>query len=137
MDQFASVSMDRKADYQVNDDGVRFSEAAIYEESMTASIELLEARPSTVIVVKFPIELFNKAGQTFRATAPEKYKTTVVAASNDRYFAIAGEPKNLEKMLKTDPILKGKVDVEATMATAVKFTGKEKFGRQKGKNFTN
>jgi hypothetical protein len=24
MDQFASVSMDRKADYQVNDDGVRF-----------------------------------------------------------------------------------------------------------------
>ena len=106
-------------------------------EAMTASVELLEAKPSTVIVVKFPIELFNKAGQTFRATAPEKHKTTVVAASNDRYFAIAGEPKALEKMLKTDPLLKGKVDVDAVMATAVKFTGKETFGRQKGANFKN
>ena len=106
-------------------------------EAMIASVELLEAKPSTVIVVKFPIELFNKAGQTFRATAPEKHKTTVVAASNDRYFAIAGEPKALEKMLKTDPLLKGKVDVDAVMATAVKFTGKETFGRQKGANFKN
>jgi hypothetical protein len=50
---------------------------------------------------------------------------------------MAGEPKDLEKMLKTDPILKGKVDVAAIMKGAVKFTGKEKFGRQKGKNFKN
>jgi len=106
-------------------------------ETMTASVELLEAKPSTVIVLRMPMELFNKAGQTFRATAPEKHKTTVVAASNDRYFAIAGEPKDLEKMLKTDPLLKGKVDVDAVMATAVKFTGKETFFRQKGANFKN
>ena len=106
-------------------------------EAMTASVELLEAKPSTVIVLRMPMELFNKAGQTFRATAPEKHKTTVVAASNDRYFAIAGEPKDLEKMLKTDPLLKGKVDVDAVMATAVKFTGKETFFRQKGANFKN
>jgi hypothetical protein len=50
---------------------------------------------------------------------------------------MAGEPKDLEKMLKTDPILKGKVDVASIMKGAVKFTGKEKFGRQKGKNFKN
>jgi hypothetical protein len=102
------------------------------------SLSLQEAPASyRTIVFEFPIELFNKAGQNFRATAPEKYKTTVVAASNDRFFAMAGEPKDLEKMLKTDPILKGKVDVAAIMKGAVKFTGKEKFFRQKGANFRN
>jgi hypothetical protein len=103
------------------------------------SLSLQEAPPASyrTIVFEFPIELFNKAGQNFRATAPEKYKTTVVAASNDRFFAMAGEPKDLEKMLKTDPILKGKVDVASIMKGAVKFTGKEKFGRQKGANFKN
>ena len=96
------------------------------------SLSLQEAPASyRTIVFEFPIELFNKAGQTFRATAPEKYKTT------DRFFAMAGEPKDLEKMLKTDPILKGKVDVASIMKGAVKFTGKEKFGRQKGANFKN
>ena len=50
---------------------------------------------------------------------------------------MAGEPKDLEKMLKTEPILKGKVDVASIMKGAVKFTGKEKFGRQKGANFKN
>ena len=34
-------------------------------------------------------------------------------------------------------MLKGKVDAAAIMQGAVKFTGKEKFGRGKGKNFSN
>ena len=99
-------------------------------------LSLLE-QPSTVIVFKVPFAPFDKQGSRFSATAPEKYKTNVQAASNDRFLAIAGEPNDLEKMLKTEPLFKGKVDVAAVMKTARKFTGKEKFGRQKGKNFTN
>ena len=100
------------------------------------ALSLLE-RPSTVIVFKVPFAPFDKQGSQFRADAPEKYKTNIAAASNDRFLAIAGEPNDLEKMLKTEPLFKGKVDVAAVMKTARKFTGKEKFGRQKGKNFTN
>ena len=34
-------------------------------------------------------------------------------------------------------MLKGKVDVAGIMKSKRKFTGKEKFGRGKGKNFSN
>ena len=99
--------------------------------------ESLQEAPEQVIVFKAPFQLFDKDGKSFQFELPQKYKTSVAASSNDRFLAIAGDPKNLEKMLKTDPMLKGKVDVDTIMKGAVKFTGKEKFGRNKGANFKN
>ena len=96
---------------------------------------LLE-QPSTVIVFQAPFQLFDKAGKSFSFNL-SKYNVTKVADSNDRHLAIAGEPKDLEKLLKTHPMLKGKVDVAGIMKAKRKFTGKEKFGRGKGKNFSN
>ena len=98
--------------------------------------ELLEAVPSTVVAFEAPFAIFTKEAGSFFFNLPTKYKVAKVADSSDRHVAIAGEPKNLEKMLK-DPIFDGKLDVEAIMKDAVKFTGKERFPREKGKNFKN
>lgn len=107
---------------------------ALHGQAIVA--ELLEAVPSTVVVFEAPFALFSKEAGSFFFNLPTKYKVAKVADSNDRHVAIAGEPKNLEKMLK-DPIFDGKLDVEAIMKDAVKFTGKERFPREKGKNFKN
>ena len=100
------------------------------------SAPMVEA-PSTVIHALMPFQLFDKAGTSMMFNLSKDWNVNAVAQSNDRYVAFAGEPRDLEKMLKNHPKLKGKVDVKAIMSTAVKFTGKEKFGRQKGANFTN
>jgi hypothetical protein len=100
------------------------------------SAPMVEA-PSTVIHAEMPFQLFDKAGTSMMFNLSKDWNVNAVAQSNDRYVAFAGEPRDLEKMLKNHPKLKGKVDVKAIMSTAVKFTGKEKFGRQKGANFTN
>lgn len=97
----------------------------------------LQEQPSSVIVFQAPFQLFDKAGKSFSFNLPKDYKVAKVADSNDRHLAIAGEPKDLEKLLKTHPMLKGKVDAASIMKNVKKFTGKEKFGRGKGKNFSN
>jgi Sec-independent protein translocase protein TatA len=48
-------------------------------------------------------------------------------------MALAGEPKKLEKALKS--MGKGSADIKSLMKTAVKHTGNEKFVR--GKDFKN
>lgn len=106
------------------------------DEVSEDSAPMVEA-PSTVIHAEMPFQLFDKAGTSMMFNLSKDWNVTAVAQSNDRYVAFAGEPRDLEKMLKNHPKLKGKVDVKAIMSTAVKFTGKEKFGRQKGANFTN
>ena len=106
------------------------------DEVAEDSAPMVEA-PSTVIHAEMPFQLFDKAGTSMMFNLSKDWNVTAVAQSNDRYVAFAGEPRDLEKMLKNHPKLKGKVDVKAIMSTAVKFTGKEKFGRQKGANFTN
>ena len=108
----------------------------VSEDSAEDSAPMVEA-PSTVIHAEMPFQLFDKAGTSMMFNLSKDWNVTAVAQSNDRYVAFAGEPRDLEKMLKNHPKLKGKVDVKAIMSTAVKFTGKEKFGRQKGANFTN
>ena len=106
------------------------------DEVAEDSAPMVEA-PSTVIHAEMPFQLFDKAGTSMMFNLSKDWNVNAVAQSNDRYVAFAGEPRDLEKMLKNHPKLKGKVDVKAIMSTAVKFTGKEKFGRQKGANFTN
>ena len=100
-------------------------------------IRKLFEQPSTVITFAVPFQLFDKAGKSFTFDLSKDWNVSSVASSNDRHIAIAGEPKDLQKLLKGHPMLKGKVDAAAIMQGAVKFTGKEKFGRGKGKNFSN
>jgi len=98
--------------------------------------KLEEQAPTHTIVFKAPFQLFDKGGKKFTFDVTAKHNAMVSAASDDRFLAISGTKDQLKKVLN-DPRIKGKVDADDTMKNAVKFTGKAKFKRNKGANFTN
>lgn len=94
------------------------------------SLTLSEA--NMVVVVPIDYDPFNKKGQSMAMKLLDM-DVFPLDYSKDRRMALAGEPKKLEKALKS--MGKSSADIKSLMKTAVKHTGNEKFVR--GKDFKN